>query len=247
MGGTLSDQATITGLVSPVAGSTVRFRLFPPSGGSTCAGNPVVDELRPVTLSGGTGTATSTSYTPTVPGVYHWIATFSGDANNESVEGACNESTETRTVTAPGTTPPPPPPPPVAPPPPPPPPASGIAPEVCTPPPGPAPAGGELCARGTAAIRGRTGCAGSPFRVTVRGRQIATVVFSLDGRVVRRLTRPNSGSTYVLPVNPRRLRTGVHRVIARTTFTRQSGTRARTLRVTFSKCARQASAPAFTG
>ena len=144
-----------------------------------------------------------------------------------------------------------PPPPPGPPPPPagtpPPPPTAGSGPELCTPPPGPAPAGGTLCARGTAAIRGRTGCAGSPFRVTVRGRQIARVVFSLDGRVVRTLTRPNTGSVFTLRVDPRRLRTGVHRVLARTTFSRQSGTRARTLRVTFSRCSRRASAPAFTG
>ena len=120
-------------------------------------------------------------------------------------------------------------------------------PVVCTPPPGPAPAGGVLCARGTAAIRGRTGCQGNPFSVVVRGRQIQRVVFTLDGRVVRTLTRPNSGTNYVLRVNPRTLRTGIHRILARTTFRSQSGTRPRVLRVTFSRCARRASAPAFTG
>ena len=75
------------------------------------------------------------------------------------------------------------------------------------------------------------------------------MTFTLDGRVVRTLTRPNSGRNYRLPVNPRRLRNGVHRVVARTVFTRSSGTRARTLRVTFSRCARarRAAAPAFTG
>jgi hypothetical protein len=39
----------------------------------------------------------------------------------------------------------------------------------------------------------------------------------------------------------------VHRVVARTVFRKQSGTKARSLRVTFSRCARRASAPAFTG
>ena len=154
----------------------------------------------------------------------------------------------------------PPPPPPVAPPPPPPPPCTpppGPAPpggvlcaernEVCTPPPGPAPAGGKLCARGTAAIRGRTGCQGIPFRVAVSGRQIQSVLFTMDGKKVRMLTRPNSGSLYVLNVNPRTLRTGVHRVLARTIFRKESGTRSRTLRVTFSRCARRAVSPAFTG
>ena len=83
--------------------------------------------------------------------------------------------------------------------------------------------------------------------MTVTGRQIRQVAFTLDGRVVRRLTRPNSGSRYVLPVNPRRMRTGVHRILARVTFTTNSGTRSRTLRVTFSRCARRAASPQFTG
>jgi hypothetical protein len=120
-------------------------------------------------------------------------------------------------------------------------------PEVCTPPPGPAPAGGELCARGTAAIKGTTGCAGTPFRVVVRGRQIERVTFTLDGKTIRTLTKPNRGILFVLPVNPRTLPMGVHRVLARTTFRKQSGTNARTLRVTFSRCARRATSPAFTG
>jgi hypothetical protein len=130
----------------------------------------------------------------------------------------------------------------VAPPPPPPPPAI-----ACTTPPGPAPAGGVLCARGTAAIRGRSGCQGSPFNVVVSGRQIARVVFTLDGKVIRTLTKPNSATRYKIAINPRTLRRGVHRVVAKTTFTKSSGTRARTLRVTFSRCARRAAAPAFTG
>ena len=121
------------------------------------------------------------------------------------------------------------------------------APEVCTPPPGPAPAGGELCARGTAAIRGKSGCQGSPFNVIVSGRQVLRVTFTLDGKTIRTLTRPNSGARYKLAVNPRTLRNGVHRVLARTTFRARSGTKPRTLRVTFSKCARRAVSPAFTG
>lgn len=101
--------------------------------------------------------------------------------------------------------------------------------------------------RGTARISGRTGCAGSPFRVTVTGRQIRQVVFRLDGRIVRNLRRPNSGTRFVLPVDPRRMKVGVHRVLARVVFTTASGTRTRTLRVTFSKCARRATSPQFTG
>jgi hypothetical protein len=118
---------------------------------------------------------------------------------------------------------------------------------VCTTPPGPAPAGGELCARGAASIGGRTGCQGTAFNVTVSGREIERVVFSIDGKVVRVLSKPNSASRWRLPVNPKPMRNGVHRVLARAIFTKQSGTKSRTLRVTFSRCARRAASPAFTG
>jgi hypothetical protein len=223
--GQLTDQATVSNLVNPVAGAAVTFRLYPPSSPSCTPGSEVFTDLQIVTLAGPVATATSAAYQPKVSGVYHWVATYGGDANNMSVTGACGEATETRTVPPPGTPPP-----------------------VCTTPPGPAPAGGVLCARGTAAIRGRTGCAGSrPFKVVVSGRQIQSVTFAMDGKVVRRLSKPNSGSRFSLPINPPKLRRGVHRVVARTIFRKQSATKARTLRVTFSKCSRRASAPAFTG
>ena len=117
----------------------------------------------------------------------------------------------------------------------------------CVPPPGPATNGAELCARGTASIRGKTGCAGTPFRVVVTGRQIERVIFAVDGKVVRVLTKPNRGSLFVLPVNPRTGSAGIHRVLARTSFRTQSGTKPRTLRVVYSRCSRRATSPAFTG
>jgi hypothetical protein len=246
IGGQLTDQATVTGLVNPVAGGVVTFRLYPPSD-ATCTGTPVLTSVKVLVLNGSIGTATSDGHAPTAAGIYRWVASYGGDANNLPVAGTCGAATETRTVTVPCTPPPgtpppggtvcsvttPPPPPPSTP--------------DCTTPPGPAPAGGVLCARGTAAIRGRTGCQGSPFNVVVSGRQIARVVFTLDGKVIRTLTKPNSASRFKLAINPRSLRRGVHRVVAKTTFTKSSGTRARSLRVTFSRCARRAAAPAFTG
>ena len=79
------------------------------------------------------------------------------------------------------------------------------------------------------------------------GARIEQVVFTLDGKIVRVLTKPNSGIRWVLPVNPRAMKFGVHRVLARTIFTKDSGTKSRTLRVVFSRCARRAVSPAFTG
>jgi hypothetical protein len=105
-----------------------------------------------------------------------------------------------------------------------------------------------LCARGTAAVSSSNeSCAGTPFNVLVTGRQISRVVFTLDGKVIKTLSRPNSGNRYKLPINPRTLKTGTHRVVARTIFTTKSGTKSKTLRVTFTRCARKAALPQFTG
>lgn len=118
---------------------------------------------------------------------------------------------------------------------------------ACTPAPGPAPQGGSLCQRGSSTVTGKTGCVGTPFDVTVRGSEIVRVTFSVDGTAVRMLTRPNKGTRYVQRINPRTMRVGVHRVTARVVFTKQSGTRARTQRVTFSRCQKRQPKPMFTG
>ena len=79
------------------------------------------------------------------------------------------------------------------------------------------------------------------------GRQIQKVVFYLNGKKVKTLTRPNRGTRFALPVRPNTLRRGTHRVLAVTYFTKASGTKSRTLRVVFQRCGRVAAAPRFTG
>lgn len=83
--------------------------------------------------------------------------------------------------------------------------------------------------------------------MVVNGRQIRSVTFSIDGKKIRTLTKPNSGTRYKLVVTPNKYKRGTHRVLARAVFTAKSGTKPRTLRVVFSRCARQAALPAFTG
>jgi hypothetical protein len=100
---------------------------------------------------------------------------------------------------------------------------------------------------GTARAIAPSGCVTTNFNVQVTGRQIRRVVFYLDGRKISTLTRPNRGTRFVLPIRPNSLRRGTHRVLAVTSFTTASGTRPRTLRVTFSRCGRVAAAPRFTG
>jgi hypothetical protein len=256
LGQAFHDTATLSppAAATPPTGS-VRFDVY---GTADCSGTPTFSSTNPLNAAG--TTAVSDNFTPMSAGLYHVIATYLGDGNYNALTSLCTDPAEQVVVNPPLCTPPPGPAPtggsicstpPVCTPPPGPAPPGGTlcarTPTVCTTPPGPAPAGGELCARGTAAIRGATGCAGSPFRVVVSGRQIQRVVFTLDSRKIRTLSKPNSGSRFVLGVNPRTLRVGVHHVLAKTTFRKQSGTKARTLRVTFSRCGRRAVSPAFTG
>jgi hypothetical protein len=116
----------------------------------------------------------------------------------------------------------------------------------------PAPATGVLAvrvaSRGTARIAGARTCPVNPFSVRVTGRQIRRVTFTVDGRRVATVTRADRLGRFQARVDPRRLRSGTHRVQARVEFVRGAGS-ARTLRMSFRTCARPAAqvAPKFTG
>jgi Ca2+-binding RTX toxin-like protein len=100
--GTLSDSATVTGLVNPIPGAgTVTFTLYGPND-PVCATAILTRSNRPMTLIAGTGSADSGSgFTPTAPGTYRWRAIYSGDANNTAVSSACNAPNESTVVTPP--------------------------------------------------------------------------------------------------------------------------------------------------
>jgi hypothetical protein len=91
--GQLSDQATVTGLVSQVGPQTVTFDLFGPSD-PACAGTPIFTSTVPLS----NGVAVSASFTPVDVGTYRWVATYDGDVNNVSVSGSCGDPTESRDV-----------------------------------------------------------------------------------------------------------------------------------------------------
>ena len=95
LGAQLIDIAIVSGRVNPLPGATVTMRLYGPNDG-ICSGAPAFESVVPYPVSG--GPVTSAPFTPTVGGVYRWIATYSGDANNASVSGVCNEANETVTV-----------------------------------------------------------------------------------------------------------------------------------------------------
>jgi LPXTG-motif cell wall-anchored protein len=97
--GQLTDSAAVTGRVNPLAGATVDFRLYGPDD-ATCSGTPVFQSLNVAYPVVG-GAVTSAAFTPTQAGTYRWIASYSGDANNTPVTGACNDASENVSVTAP--------------------------------------------------------------------------------------------------------------------------------------------------
>jgi hypothetical protein len=100
---------------------------------------------------------------------------------------------------------------------------------------------------GRARLLGPSGCTAKTFRARIRGVRIAKVVFTLDGHRIKTLTRKNFRGTYAVRIDPRHLRLGVHRLVAKVTFQRGSATRAKTYRLAFQRCPRALRAPRFTG
>jgi hypothetical protein len=102
---------------------------------------------------------------------------------------------------------------------------------------------------GNAKMKGPRVCTRSnAVAATVTGKRIVKVTFYVDGHKVKTLTKPNAkGGAWKLPINIRKLGYGSHRLIAKVQFAKSSGTKARTLRLSFSRCASAAAQPKFTG
>ncbi len=97
----ITDTATVSGRVTPLAGATITFNLYGPND-ANCTGAVVFTSTKPVDAN---GSATSSPYAPTAAGTYRWVASYSGDANNVAVAEPCNSANESVTVTAKPTTP----------------------------------------------------------------------------------------------------------------------------------------------
>lgn len=107
---------------------------------------------------------------------------------------------------------------------------------------------GERIEPGSARLIGPTGCVARAFRARVAGQNVAKVVFKIDGKRVKTLTKPNLGaSSFMLKVNPAKFRIGVHRLVATTTFKPATKKKPQTLRLAFQRCAKKLAAPRFTG
>jgi IPTL-CTERM motif len=88
----ISDTATLSGggIASAAPTGTIIFTLF---SNALCSPANLVFTSSPVTVTGN-GSFTSPPFTPSVSGIFHWIATYSGDANNAPTATLCGSATE---------------------------------------------------------------------------------------------------------------------------------------------------------
>src|SRR5205807_1194051 len=76
-------------------GGSVSFSVYAP-GDTTCQ-TPLTPAPTSATVNG-VGNYDSGNFTTAAVGVYRWIAHYSGDANNNAVDTACNDAGESSTV-----------------------------------------------------------------------------------------------------------------------------------------------------
>jgi hypothetical protein len=106
----------------------------------------------------------------------------------------------------------------------------------------------EIVRPGSAVLHGPKGCPDTnAVAATVTGKRIAKVTFYVDNKKVKTLTKPNKGGGWSLSVNMRKIAYGGHRVVAKVEFTKSSGTKAKTLRLSFNRCGANNVRPQFTG
>jgi len=106
---------------------------------------------------------------------------------------------------------------------------------------------GERIIPGSARLLAPTGCVSRAFNARVRGVNVQKVVFKLDGKTIKTLTKPNSAALYAVRINPKNLKIGVHRITATITFKPATKKQAQTIRISFQRCPQKLTAPRFTG
>jgi len=98
VGRPISDRADLATSSNPTG--TLTFSLFGPDQAG-CAGSPIFRSTKPVN---GNGAYVSDPFTPTAPGAYHWVASYSGDADNASAATPCDDPAQQVVVTGATTT-----------------------------------------------------------------------------------------------------------------------------------------------
>ncbi len=88
-GAQIQAPATLTGGVNP--GGTITFEIWRDD--PTCTGTPDFTDVDSVVSAAATG-----QFIPAATGTYYWVATYSGDPNNNAVATACNALNSTTVV-----------------------------------------------------------------------------------------------------------------------------------------------------
>jgi hypothetical protein len=105
-GASVNDTATISNGYFPnggIAPGNVTFKLYGPftsAANIVCTANPATftDTEAAARVNDSTASATSASFTPTQVGVYQWVASYAGNAQNAPASTGCNDPTEQVTV-----------------------------------------------------------------------------------------------------------------------------------------------------
>jgi uncharacterized repeat protein (TIGR01451 family) len=100
---------------------------------------------------------------------------------------------------------------------------------------------------GSAKLRGPTGCPTRATTAAVTGKRITKVTFYVDGKKVKTVTRPDSKGRWSLGINPRKFAFGSHKVRVTVEFAANSGTKTKTLQLSFNRCRPAIVKPKFTG
>jgi uncharacterized repeat protein (TIGR01451 family) len=100
---------------------------------------------------------------------------------------------------------------------------------------------------GTAKLRGPTGCPTRATTATVTGTRISKVTFYVDGKKFKTITRPDSKGRWSLAINPKKFAFGAHKVRVTVEFAANSGTKTKTLQLSFNRCRPAIVKPKFTG
>jgi hypothetical protein len=90
VGSTLQDSATLTGGSNFTAAGTIQFSLYGP-GDTSCSTYLFRFTFGEITFDGPFDTTLSDGYLATIPGIYNWVAIFSGDGNNAGATTACGD------------------------------------------------------------------------------------------------------------------------------------------------------------
>jgi hypothetical protein len=94
VGAMIHDTAHVTGLVNPTGAGTITFTLY---SDPQCSSQVFTSGSTPASVTAN-GDYVSGDYTTVAAGSFYWIASFSGDVNNNPVTTACGDEGETSVV-----------------------------------------------------------------------------------------------------------------------------------------------------